>query len=146
VHGDQENQIGVPAALWAQRLGQAHFARDESAARIAKSQNEDASDVAAVSVGRWAAIVDAMRRLADGYNAGARRVVLSVVAESEQPTVTVTAADHGSRLTAALEDSVISVQARDARGATRAAAVRLRPDRDDEATAAYVLQDWMQHL
>jgi hypothetical protein len=117
------------------------------AARIAKSQQEDAAHAVAVSFERWAAIVDAIRRLADAYNAGLGRAVLSVVEQAGQPAVTVAAEGEGTpSLTAALDDSVVSIHARDARGVTHATDVRLRSDRDDEATAAYLLQDWMQHL
>ena len=147
MHGDVETWTGAPASQWAQRLGRERLARDESAARMAKSQEEDAVHAAAVSEVRWAATVDAIRRLADAYNAGVGRTVLSVVEQAGQPAITVAAEGDGTGvLTAALDDSVVSVHARDARGVTHARDVRLRADRDDEATAAYLLQDWMQHL
>jgi hypothetical protein len=52
---------------------------------------------------------------------------------SGQPTVTVATGGEGSH-------------GRDSGGATRATEIRLSPDRDDDATAAYVLRDWMQRL
>ena len=112
---------------------------------MAKSHEEDARCTMAASVQRWAAIVVGIRRLADAYNAGARRLVLNVSEQSEQPSVTVTAGSERF-LTAALEDMLICVHARDAGGVSHTREVRLRPDRGDDATAAYLLQNWMQHL
>ena len=92
-------------------------------------------------------IVAAIRRLTDAYNAGANRVVLSVVEQSGQATVTVAAGGEAAPyLTAALEDTLICVRARDALGIPHATEFRLRSDCGDDATAAYVLQNWMQHL
>lgn len=83
----------------------------------------------------------------DTYNTGAQRAILSVVEQSGQSTVTVAAGAEGTpSLTAALEDTLICVQGRDALGVSHDVEVRLRPDRSDDATAAYVLQNWMQHL
>jgi hypothetical protein len=88
-----------------------------------------------------------MRGLADAYNTGARRVVLSVVEQSGQPTVTVATGGEGTPfLTAALEDTLICIHGRDSGGVAHATEIRLSPDRDDDATAAYVLRDWMQRL
>ena len=135
------------AMHWAQELGKERHARDECVARMAKSQEEDAAQTLAVSVERWAAIVAGIRRLADAYNTGARRMVLSVVEQSGQSTVTVATSGEGTpSLTAALENTVICVHARDAGGISHATEVRLRPDRGDDATAAYLLQNWMQRL
>jgi hypothetical protein len=147
VHGNRENWPAVPSSEWAHRLGQQRLARDESVARITKSEEEDAAQAAAASVERWPAIVDAIRRLADAYNAGVGRTVLTVVETAGPPGVTVAAEGGGTpSLSATLDDSVVSIHARDARGVTHAADVRLRADRDDRTTAAYFLQDWMQHL
>ncbi|HXD21675.1 MAG TPA: hypothetical protein VN654_31935 [Vicinamibacterales bacterium] len=100
----------------------------------------------ALSAERWTAIVAGIRRLVDAYNAGARRAILSVAEESDEPTVTIAAGGEGPSLTAALEDTLICVHAREAGGVARVSEVRLRPDRGDDATAAYVLQNWMQRL
>jgi hypothetical protein len=141
------NPVGTRASNWAKRLGREHDARDESAARLAMSQQEEAAQATVVSGERWVTIVAAIRRLTDAYNAGANRVVLSVVEQSGPPTVTVAAGGEGSPyLTAALEDTLICMRARDALGIPHANQFRLRSDRGDDATAAYLLQDWMQHL
>jgi hypothetical protein len=92
-------------------------------------------------------IVAAIRRLTDAYNAGANRVVLNVVEQSGQPTVTVAAGCEGAPyLTAALEDTLICMHARDAMGIPHANQFRLRLDCGDDVAAANLLQNWMQHL
>jgi hypothetical protein len=45
-----------------------------------------------------------------------------------------------------LDHVLICSHGRDAGGVAHANELRLRPDRDDDATAAYVLKNWMQHL
>jgi hypothetical protein len=88
-----------------------------------------------------------MRGLADAYNSGARRVNLSVVEQFGQPTVTVATGGEGAPfLTAALDDTLICVHGHDSGGGGRATEIRLSPNRDDEATAAYVLRDWMERF
>ena len=143
----RSDAVGTRASNWAERLGRERDARDESAARLATSQQEDAAQATAVSIERWVTIVAAIRRLIDAYNGGANRVVLSVHEQSGQPTVTVAAGGEGAPyLTAALEDTLICMRARDALGIPHANQFRLRSDRSDDATAAYLLQNWMQHL
>lgn len=132
---------------WAQGLGEARHAREEGAARAAKSRTTEAERMTAVSIERWAGIVGSIRRLADAYNAGARRVILRVAEQPGQPTVTLATGGEGTPfLTAVLEDTLIRTHGRDSAGTARATEIRLRADRDDDATAAYVLQDWMQRL
>jgi hypothetical protein len=92
------------------------------------------------------AIVAGIRRLVDAYNTGAGRTVLSVEEETDEPTVTIAAGAEAPSLTAALEDTVICVQVRAVDGVSCSSEVRLRPDRNDDATAAYILQNWMQRL
>lgn len=88
-----------------------------------------------------------MRRLTDAYNTGANRVVLSVIEQSGPPTVTVAASGEGApHLTVTLEDTLICMRARDALDIPHATEFRLRSDCGDDATAAYFLQNWMQHL
>jgi hypothetical protein len=147
MHRNEGGRSDVQAIGWAQGLGEERYARDECAARTAKSRETEAERITAVSIERWAAIVVSMRGLADAYNAGARRVVLSVVEQSGQPTVTVAAGGEAtSFLTAALENTLICIHGRDSAGIAHKAEIRLSPDRDDDATAAYILRDWMQRL
>jgi hypothetical protein len=101
----------------------------------------------AVAIERWAAIVVNMRGLADDYNAGARRLVLAVIEQPGQRAVTVATGGEGTpSLTAVLEDTLICIRGCDSAGVARATEIRLSADRDDDATAAYVLRDWMQRL
>jgi hypothetical protein len=102
--------------------------------------------MSAASAERWRAIVAGIRRLVDAYNTGAGRTVLSVEEETEKPTVTIAAGAEAPSLTAALEDTVICVQVRAVDSVSCSSDVRLRPDRSDDATAAYILQNWMQRL
>jgi hypothetical protein len=139
--------VGLTSSPLVGRRVSAKNSRDEFAARTAKSRATEAERTTAVAIERWAAIVLKMRELADAYNGGARRPVLSVVEQSGQPTVTVATGGEGRPfLTVALEDTLICIHARDSGGVARTTEIRLRPDRDDDATAAYVLRDWMQRL
>jgi hypothetical protein len=147
MRGKKSNPAEARAVHWALALGEERQVRDEGAARTAKSQEEDETRMIATSAERWAAIVAGIRQLADAYNTGAGRVVLSVVEQSGQQTVTVAAGCEGtSSLTAALEGKLVCIQARDAGNVPHTAEIRLRPDRDDDATAAYIQQNWMQRL
>jgi|ERR1041384_34040 hypothetical protein len=143
---ENRSRVETRATHWAQELGEERHARDERTAKTAKSAQEDAARTSAVSVERWPGVVAAIRRLVDAYNAGAGRALLNVEGESDNLTVTIAAGREGPSLTAALENALISVRASGTAGISYPSEVRLRPDRDDDATAAYVLQNWMQHL
>ena len=142
----EASRIDTRVTHWERGLGEERHARDERAAETAKSADEDAARTSAVSAGRWPGIVAAMRRLVDAYNEGAGRAVLNVDGESDNPTVTIAAGRQGPSLTATLEHTLIGVRGHGTGGVSYASEVRLRPDRDNDATAAYVLQNWMQHL
>ena len=144
---NRDSRADGGATHWAQRLGERRHAHDECAVRAAKAEEETATRTNAVSLQRWPAIVACIRNLIDAYNAGANRVVLSVLDQPGQRAITVRAGDaHAPYLTAMLDHTLICSQARDSNGVAYASELRLRPDRDDKATAAYVLQNWMQHL
>lgn len=137
----------MPITDWAHRLGEHRHVRDERVVWTAKSEAASAARSNATSLERWQAIVVCIRHLSDAYNAGAKRVCLSVVERSGPPAVTVAWNGEGTPyLTATLEDTVICIRGRDSAGAAHATEVRLRPDRDNDATAAYLMQNWMQHL
>lgn len=145
--GSTGSLVEIRATHWAHGLGDARYIRDECAARTISSAAEDAARTLVRSVERWAAIVASIRRLVDAYNTGARRAVLTVVEQSEPAIVTIATEGEGMPfLTAALEDTLICVHGRDSGGVAHAMEVRLRQDRDDDATAAYLLQHWMQRL
>lgn len=144
---DQDSRVDGGVTHWAQRLGEQRHAHDESAVLAAKAEEEAATGTNALSLQRWQAIVACIRNLTDAYNAGANRVVLSVLDEPGQRAVTVRAGDeHAPYLTAMLDRTLICSHGRYSNGDAHAGEFRLRADRDDEATAAYVLQNWMQHL
>jgi hypothetical protein len=147
MYGKKSSPAGARAVPWALSLGEERRVREEGTARIAKSHEVDQTRMIATSVERWAAIVAGMKQLADAYNTGAGRVILSVVEQSGQQIVTVAAGgEETASLTAALEGNLICIQSREAGGAPHASDIRLRADRDDDATAAYILKNWMQCL
>ena len=141
------SQADIPAMHWARGLGEERYAQEECNTRTAKAEEQEAARALAASLERWEAIVAGIKRLAAAYNVGARRAILSVIEQSGQPTVTVATDGEGApALTAALEGTLICLHFRDSSGVAHAAEVRLRPDRDDDATAEYILQNWMQRL
>jgi hypothetical protein len=134
-------------AGWAQRLGEMHHVRDQLATQLTRVQLAEAATATSQSIARWASVVAAVRRLVDAYNTGAQRIVLTVQEEPGQPVVAIaTGSNSTAHLIATLEDTCIYMCARDNQGIAYAIDVPLRCDRDDDATAAYLLQNWMQHL
>jgi hypothetical protein len=66
---------------------------------------------------------------------------------SEQAVVTVESSNEGHPfLSATLEGALIDVSARDADGISYHREFRMVPNRNDERTAAYLLQNWMERL
>jgi len=131
----------------AQRLGHARRDREDSAAQLARSQQADAAHAAALSTDRWVRIVAAIRQQAEAYNDGARRVLLNVIEQPGELTVTVAVRGEGEpSLTATLDGTFICMRGRDALGIAHAAEFRLHSDRGDDATAAYLLRNWMERL
>ena len=147
MRGKKNSQVAARGVQWALALGEERQIRDEGAARKVKSDEEDDTQMIATAAWRWAAIVASVKQLTDTYNTGASRVVLDVVEQSGPPIITVAAVGEGApSLTAMLDGTLICIQARDAGGDRSASEIRLRPDRDDDATAAYILQNWMQRF
>lgn len=136
----------VRSMNWAHQLGEQRHIRDECAARLVRSETDGAVRLNELSLERWRSIVDCVRQVAAAYNRGAKRGCLSVK-RSGHNAVTITETGEGTPyLTAALEDTIICVRGRHRDGGVHATEVRLRQDRGDDATAAYVLQNWMQRL
>jgi hypothetical protein len=147
MHEKNSRPNEATAVPWAVALGEARHVRDESTSRAAKSKEEDDTRTIAISAERWRTIIAAMRQLTDSYNTGVRRVVLDFVEQSGPSAVTITTGGEGTpSLTAALEGELICIQARDVGGDPYASEIRLCSDRDDAATAAYILRNWMQRL
>ena len=144
--GDGGNRSEIRTTQWAHALGEERRTRDRRTVQATTSREEDEARISAASAERWTAIVAGIRRLVDAYNTGARGTVLSVEEETDESTVTIAAGAEAPSLTAALEDTVICVQVRAVDSVSCSSEVRLRPDRSDDATAAYILQNWMQRL
>ena len=135
---------------WAATLGKEHGARARLAELTARAADDTAAEIAAQSLERWTHIVGAMTQFVSAYNRAFDRDVLSVAedrSDPNRPVVTVQAgADAAPSLHAALEGSLICVRSSNAEGVSCEKEYRLRRDRDDEQTAAYVLQCWMERL
>ncbi len=135
---------------WAVRLGQRHRAREETAAHTARAEHEAADRTLAETRGRWPLLVRAISCLVAAYNSGVGRSVLVVshdLDSSEQAVVTVESSNEGHPfLSATLEGALIDVSARDADGISYHREFSMVPNRNDERTAAYLLQNWMERL
>jgi hypothetical protein len=144
---EEKRRAEIQSMRWAHQLGQQRNVRDVGAAGLVRSEADGAARLNEASLERWRAIVICVRRVAAAYNSGAKRDCLRVAEQSGHNAVTVTETGEGKPyLTAALEDTIICIRGRHRDGGSHATEVRLRPDRGDDATAAYVLQNWMQRL
>jgi hypothetical protein len=143
---DASGRGGRGATDWSRRLGHVRRRRDLCAEQLAHSQQADAERAAALSTDRWVAIVGAVRAHVAAYNTGAGRVVLHVTEASGELEVTVAAGEGLPYVTATLEGPFVAVRARDALAVPYATEFRLCPERSDEATAAYLLRNWMERL
>ena len=121
-----------------------------AAGQAAKAASDRSEDTTKLSLERWPHIVAAMTRLITAYNVSFDRNVLNLTEERSdpnRPVVTIQAGgDVSPSLVAALDGSLICVGSRDAEGVSCNVERPLLPDRDDDQTAAYVLQDWMGRL
>lgn len=128
------------------RLGASQSRRDEAAQLSARAihERDDARQLACHR--RWPAIVDAMRTLIACYNDGAGEERLIIVdgpaGHGEEPTVTVTS--HGGRtLVMAADGSDLWVRASQDENGRMQGERWIGLNRTDEATADYVLQNWL---
>jgi hypothetical protein len=138
------------AGEWAAQLGKKRRLRDDAAAQLANTAQEHAAGIAAVARERWCGIADAIRQLVAAYNAGAGHDVLHVVDDREvadRPAIRIaSSAADGPFLSARLDGTLICLCARTGDGLSSEVEHRLRADRDDERTAAYVVQNWLERL
>lgn len=128
------------------RLGASQSRRDEAAQLSARAihERDDARQLACHR--RWPAIVDAMRTLIACYNDGAGEERLIIVdgpaGHGEEPTVTVTS--HGGRtLVMAVDGADLWVRASQDENGRMQGERWIGLNRTDEATADYVLQNWL---
>jgi hypothetical protein len=137
---------------WAGALGEKRRARDMAAAGISELKGEASGPLISESLARWPPIAEAIGRLVGAYNAGADRTILSVSDATtipHQPAITIESESSGEEqpsLSMALDGTLIRVSGVDGRGVSFAAEYRLREDRSDDSTAAYLVQNWMESL
>jgi len=96
---------------------------------------------------RWSRIVARLVELVDAYNAAFDTPVLTILPPSAkgEATTIVIAASHPLQLQATVDETLISVITRDSDGIARRD-FALNELRSDAATAAYILQPWMERL
>ena len=115
-----------------------------------EARRHGVEDYARTAVARWPRIVEAMTRLVAAYNKGAGRAVIDISevrSASSGPTVILRVDnDDVATLSVTLEASVIYARRPGSAHPSGESEYRLRVDRSDDATAAYVLQHWMAQL
>lgn len=135
---------------WVVTLGKKHGVRERAAVQAAKAASDRTAATTKLSLDRWTHIVAAMTELVTAYNVSFDRNVLDIAedrSDPDRPVVTIQASGEGSpSLLAALEGTLICVRTRDGEGFSCNTERALLPERDDEQTAAYVLQPWMERL
>lgn len=131
------------------RLGASHRRRDEAAQLSARAiqERDDARQLTCRR--RWPTIVDAMRTLVNCYNEGTGGETLIIVegptGQDEEPMVTVTARG-GRALVVAVDGADLVVRASEDENGGMQGEQWIGLDRTDEATASYVLQNWLAQL
>ena len=135
---------------WAGDLGRKYKAQEESAALTVHAAHERTERMIATAQARWVRIVEAIKSLVAGYNAGAGHEVLKVVEERPAPDGPVvrigSGGEEGPFLSATLEGLLICVCTRDGQGVLERTECSLRPDRSDDRTAAYLIQNWLTRI
>jgi hypothetical protein len=123
-----------------------------AAAGTSEMKGEASGPPISESLARWPPIAEAIGRLVGAYNAGADRTILSVSDATtipDQPAITIESEFSGEErpsLSVALQGPLIRVSGVDGRGVSCKAEYRLREDRSDDSTAAYLVQNWMESL
>lgn len=131
-------------------LGTLHKRRDEADAALAQVQVERDAHRSTTALARWPAIVAAIRAIAAAYNEGIGRdrlVIAEQTADRQHPSVTVESTSPANRaLIVTLDQAELRVNHRVTQ--TEGGGVQRWVDlsRTDAATAAYVLQDWIERL
>jgi hypothetical protein len=133
---------------WSRSIGDKRRQRDDAESVAALALLEGEMERRRVSLVRWPRIVAAMRALIARYNEGVGReaLVLAEDLNAERPGVTVDSAGlRRSTLAVALEDSELCVGTR-AGDAGLVDSRRIDLTRTDDATAEYVVRNWMERI
>ena len=131
------------------RLGASYRRRGDAVRRSARRIEERDGARQLACYRRWPAIVDAMRTLISHYNDGAGREIVTLAEgateRDREPTVTVTACGRRT-LVIALEGADVWVRASQTPNGRVQGERWIGLNRTDEATANYVLQNWLEEL
>ena len=136
----------------ARQSGQRRRQRDDDSAAQTQAHTADETDRRALCLQRWPGILASIRSLVVAYNDGAGRQLLTAANRSDGDDPAVTVASLGSTcgsVTVAVDGSDLCVRID---GTSRSTAGlhggvrRIDCSRSDPATAAYLLQDWMDRL
>ena len=136
----------------ARQSGQRRRQHDDESAARAQARTVDETDRRALCLQRWPGILASIRSLVVAYNDGAGRQLLTAADSSDGDDPAVTIASPGSEcgsVTVAVDGSDLCVRTN---GTSRSTAGphggvrRIDCSRSDVATAAYLLQDWMDRL
>lgn len=131
-------------------IGTTHRRRDEAEAGVAHAQIERDTSRSTSALARWPAIVSAITDVVAAYNSGVgrERLVISEATDDQQrPSLTI---DSTSPVNPALVLTLDHAEIRVEQRSTQADAGGIQRwvdlSRTDADTAAYVLQDWIEHL
>jgi len=145
-----EERNDVPRA-WLITLGQKHGARVRAAEQAAVATHDGGAARAAECLKRWVHIAGAMTRVVGEYNVAFGSEALRVSEDRSDPaqpvlTIVQVGGSDVPSLVAALEGTLVTVRSRDGQGLSYEAECAIVPDRDNERTAAYILQPWLERL
>ena len=136
----------------ARQSGQRRRRRDDDSAAHAQAHTVDETDRRALCLQRWPGILASMRSLVVAYNDGAGQQLLTVAEHSDADDPAITIASLGSAcgpVTVAVDGSDLCVRMDGTSPSTagpHGGVRRIDCSRSDPATAAYLLQDWMDRL
>ena len=148
--GQDRDDLPVMVAMndWPRQIGEKHQRRDWAASSRAQAIVDDEHERKAACRLRWPMILAAIRALTEEYNAGFGLEAVAVVEGSdlERPSVTLeSVVSEHSTLGITVDGAELLVREAgtvDSGESTRWVAL----SRNDEDTAAYLVQDWMQRL
>jgi hypothetical protein len=129
-------------------MGERRRQRDAAADLQAWTLAERADDQRNSSLRRWPEVVGAIRALAKSYNEGVNLEAITITEENdgETPSVTVSTGAGGEVLVIVLDGPELCVHAHAGSHAVPDRRYWVHLNRTSEATAAYLLWDWMARL